>query len=300
MGSHFTREALSRGWNVRGIDKQTYASRTDHLTEFFENEKFHFDAQDISKLDHLPDVDVVVNFAAETHVDNSIIDSKHFLQSNVLGVQNLLELIRAKRNYEMPLFLQISTDEVYGDILKGKHTEKDGLNPSNPYSASKASADMLVLGWHRTYDVPYLIVRPTNNYGTDQYPEKLIPKAVRCLLSEKPIPLHGKGLYRRSWLHVEDTCSALFHLIDSRERNRVFNVSGTYEATNSDVIRKVIGSFFGKKLSMVPYVKFNYVRMGQDIRYSLDDSELRRTGWTPQKQFNAEIPAIVEHLKRRV
>src|SRR5258708_6496584 len=214
MGSHFTRLCLEKGWWVWGIDKHTYAARPELLEEFHKSPLFKFQQADIAEIDHLYDVDIVFNFAAETHVDNSIVDSKRFLRSNIMGVQNLLELIRGKRHYEMPVLVQVSTDEVYGDISHGRHTEADPLKPSNPYSASKAAADLLILGWHRTHDVPYLIVRPTNNYGIGQYPEKLIPKSVKYLSLKKMIPLHGDGSYVRSWLHVEDTCSAIIHAIE--------------------------------------------------------------------------------------
>ena len=153
IGSHFTRACLRRGWMVWGVDKKTYAARTELLEEFGQNKSFRFLEADIGKIDHLFDVDYVFNFAAETHVDNSIIDSARFTLTNVVGVENLLELIRAKRNYEMPVLVQISTDEVYGDVIKGRHTESDPLRPSNPYSSSKAAADMLILGWHRTHKV---------------------------------------------------------------------------------------------------------------------------------------------------
>ena len=193
MGSHFTRAALKKGWRVWGVDKKTYAAREELLAEFSKWRTFGFLHADIATLDHLYDVDFVVNFAAETHVDNSIVDAKRFLHSNILGVQNLLELIRAKRAYEMPVLLQLSTDEVYGDLTSGVHKDTGALKPSNPYSASKASADMLIMAWHRTHGVPYIIARPTNNYGIGQYPEKLIPKAVKHLALGKKIPCTGDG-----------------------------------------------------------------------------------------------------------
>ena len=299
MGSHFTRACLAKGWQVWGIDKLTYAARREWLEEFQQHQSFKFTEADIAKMDHLYDVDAVFNFAAETHVDNSIIDSNRFSWANIMGVENLLELIQAKRNYEMPLLIQISTDEVYGDLLDGKHKETDPLRPSNPYSASKAAADMLILGWHRTHGVPFLILRPTNNYGVGQYPEKLIPKTVKYLSLHKKIPLHGDGSYIRNWLHVEDTASAIFHLLEHGERNRIYNVSGNYEAANREVITKVLKCYFGKSVDLEPYVQFNYVRMGEDVRYSLDDSLLRSLGWTNAKRFDTELQAIVNFYKAR-
>ena len=220
MASHFTRACLKRGWQVWGIDKKTYAARPEYLDEFGKYASFRFLEADIAQQDHLYEVDFVFNFAAETHVDNSVIDSTRFLHSNIMGVKNLLELVRAKRNYEMPVFFQIGTDEVYGDLVAGKHAETDPLRPSNPYSASKAAADMLVLAWHRSYNVPFNIVRATNNYGIGQCPEKLIPKAVKYLSLGKRIPLHGDGSYIRNWLHVEDMVSAVLHIAEQGERRQ--------------------------------------------------------------------------------
>ncbi|MBI4323007.1 MAG: GDP-mannose 4,6-dehydratase [Candidatus Omnitrophica bacterium] len=299
MGSHFTRACLQRGWQVWGVDTMTYAARPELLDEFRQSASFKFTEADIVTMDHLYDVDAVFNFAAETHVDNSIVDSSRFSWANIMGVENLLELIRGKRNYEMPLLVQVSTDEVYGDVLDGKHTEEHPLHPSNPYSASKASADMLILGWHRTHNVPYLIIRPTNNYGIGQYPEKLIPKAVKYLSLRKKIPLHGKGLYVRNWLHAEDTAAAIFHILERGQRNRVYNVSGNYEATNREVIEKVLRCYFGKRVKLNLHVQFNYVRMGEDVRYSLDDTRLRRLGWKNARRFDDEIKAIVEYYRDR-
>lgn len=299
IGSHFTRACLQKGWRVWGIDKKTYAARVELLEEFEQDKRFRFLEADIAKMDHLFDVDYVFNFAAETHVDNSIMDSARFSWSNIMGVENLLELIRAKRNYEMPLLVQISTDEVYGDVVAGTHRETDPLRPSNPYSASKASADMLVMGWNRTHQVPYIIVRPTNNYGIGQYPEKLIPKSVKCLTLHKKIPLHGDGSYVRNWLHVEDTVSAILHLAEQGERNHIYNVSGNYEAPNKEIVSKVLKAYFGRAEEIDKHVQFNFVRMGEDVRYSLDDSALRSLGWSNTKQFDIEIKAVVEYYKNR-
>jgi dTDP-glucose 4,6-dehydratase len=299
MGSHFTRACLQRGWRVWGIDKQTYAARAEHLEEFQHSKSFKFTETDIATMDHLFEVDIVFNFAAETHVDNSIVDSKRFLHTNIMGVENILELVRAKRNYEMPVLVQLSTDEVYGDLTAGNHRESDPLRPSNPYSASKAAADMLILGWHRTHGVPFIIVRPTNNYGIDQYPEKLIPKSVKYLSLGKKIPLHGDGSFIRNWLHADDTASAILHIVDHGERNTIYNVSGNYEAQNKEVVAKVLRCYFGKDVSLEDYAQLNYVRMGEDIRYSLDDSRLRNLGWNNVKNFDEELTRIVDYYKNK-
>ena len=299
MGSHFTRACLERGWRVWGIDKKTYAARAEHLEGFQKSRLFRFTEADIATMDHLFEVDVVFNFAAETHVDNSIVDSTRFLHTNIMGVQNLLELVRAKRNYEMPVFVQLSTDEVYGDLTAGNHRETDPLRPSNPYSASKAAADMLILGWHRTHAVPFVIVRPTNNYGIDQYPEKLIPKSVKYLSLGKKIPLHGDGSFVRNWLHADDTAAAILHIVEQGERNTIYNVSGNYEAQNKDVVAKVLRCYFGKEVRLEEHVQLNYVRMGEDVRYSLDDSRLRALGWNNAKVFDDELHRMVEYYKSK-
>ena len=256
MGSHFTRACLKKGWRVWGIDKRTYAARQEWLDEFQKNKAFEFHEGDIAELDHLYEVDYIFNFAAETHVDNSIVDSARFLHSNIMGVQNLLELIRAKRHYEMPALFQITTDEVYGDIDAGAHSVTSPLRPSNPYSASKAAGDMLILAWHRTHNVPYYILRPTNNYGIGQYPEKLIPKAVKYLSLGKPIPLHGDGSYVRNWLHVMDLVEAVFAVVEKGKPNRIYNVAGNHEVSNREVVKKVLKSYFGKAVPLEKHVKF--------------------------------------------
>ena len=299
MASHFTRACLKKGWMVWGIDKKTYAAHLELVSEFEQYKNFRFLEADIVKMNHMYDVDYVFNFASETHVDNSIMDSAGFTRTNIVGVENLLELIRGKRNYEMPTLFQISTDEVYGDIIDGKHKETDPLKPSNPYSASKAAADMLILGWHRTHDIPYNILRPTNNYGICQYPEKLIPKAIKYLTLGKKIPLHGNGSYVRNWLHAEDTASAIFHIVERGEKNRIYNVSGNYEDSNKKIISKVLNIYFGKEVSLEEYTQFNYVRMGEDVRYSLDDSAIRALGWKNSKIFDDELIKIVEYYKNK-
>jgi dTDP-glucose 4,6-dehydratase len=300
LGSHFTRAALKKGWRVWGIDKITYAARPELLAEFRRWKTFEFLQADVAALDHLYDVDFVVNFAAETHVDNSIVDASRFLHSNILGVQNLLELIRAKRHYEMPTLLQVSTDEVYGDRRDGAHEATAPLKPSNPYSASKASADLLIMAWHRTHGVPFLIARPTNNYGIGQYPEKLIPKAVKHLALGKKIPLHGDGTCRRNWLHVADTADALIVLIEKGRPGTVYNVSGNIELENREVVRRVLKAYFGRATPLAPHVKFAFVRQGEDVRYGVDDAPLRALGWRNRRRFDREIGAIVRHYKNKV
>ena len=249
--------------------------------------------------EHLYDCDYVINTAAESHVGNSIIDSKSFMDSNISGVQNLLELIRHKPENcnERPIFFHFSTDEVYGDIEEGCHSEKDILKPSNPYSAAKAAADMLVLAWSRTYNINYIIFRPTNNYGIGQYPEKLIPLSVKNLYRGKKIRLHNNGKPIRSWLHADDTANAVLAIIDSKEHNQIYNVSGGFEQSNIETVKKIIECYYNKQEQVEKYIDFSYLREGQDVRYSLDDSKLRSLGWKPNKVFSEEIKSIVNYYK---
>ena len=299
IASYFTRKALKMGWRVYGIDKKTYAANVHLLEEFCSYENFTFKEVDIKDLNHLYDCDYVVNFAAESHVDNSIVSSDEFINSNILGVKNLLDLVRAKSPNagHRPTFLQISTDEVYGDIQDGAHTERDLLKPSNPYSASKAAGDMLVMAWARTYKLRYLILRPTNNYGIGQYPEKLIPIAVKSLVRGRKINLHNEGLPIRNWLHADDTAEAVVTLITSEVNNEIFNVAGGFEQSNIETIRKIVEQYYGVGVPVADYVSFDAKREGQDMRYSLNDSKLRSLGWSPKKKFDQEIIDIVKHYR---
>jgi dTDP-glucose 4,6-dehydratase len=300
IGSHITRRCLNKGWKVYGIDCCTYAANEEFLREFYQYPNFTFVKEDIAKLKYLPDCDYVINVAAESHVGNSIVDSTDFIQTNVFGVKNLLDLIRNKQGNvsDRPVFFHFSTDEVYGDITSGEHIETDILKPSNPYSASKAAADMLVFAWARTYNIDYLILRPTNNYGIGQYPEKLIPVTVKLLKRKKKIKLHNKGEPIRNWLHSDDTARSVVCLIESGVTNEVFNVAGGFEQRNIDTVRKVCECFFGEKRDWTPYLDLSFVREGQDVRYALNDDKLRSLGWEPQRVFDREIGTIVEHYKQ--
>ena len=298
IGSYVTRMCLDGGWMVYGVDKCTYASNLALLEEFREYSNFKFENIDIKDLEHLYDCDYVINTAAESHVGNSIINSKKFIESNVVGVQNLLDLVKNKPENcnKRPVFLHFSTDEVYGDIATGCHTEADLLHPSNPYSAAKAAADMLILAWARTYGINYVIVRPTNNYGIGQYPEKLIPLSVKNLNRSLKIRLHNNGEPVRNWLHVDDTALAVMQIIDSGVTDEIYNIAGGFEQTNAETVRKVIYAFNGSE-NWEEYVDFSYRRPGQDVRYSLDDSKIRSLGWKPTKIFDEEIFRIVDEIK---
>jgi dTDP-glucose 4,6-dehydratase len=302
IGSYVTRKCLERGWQVYGVDKCTYVANTHLLEEFEEYENFRFEKVDIKDLSHLYDCDYVINTAAESHVGNSIINSDEFISTNIIGTKNLLDLIRFKPENvsKRPIFFHFSTDEVYGDIEDGDHKETDLLKPSNPYSAAKAAADMLVLAWARTYNIEYIILRPTNNYGIHQYPEKLIPLTVRNLNRGKKIRLHNNGEPVRNWLHADDTAEAVLSIIDSEKVNEIFNVSGNFEQKNKITVEKIVKEYHGSQKDWQQYIDYSYTRQGQDVRYSIDDSKLKSLGWSVKKDFDEELPRIVEYYKRKV
>lgn len=277
IGSHFVEEALKMGHQVIDIDKMTYAASKELPWDGDPN--YTLLVEDIANLKHLPTCDVLVNFAAESHVDNSIRETAPFIHSNINGTHNLLELIRGKRSYDRPLFFHISTDEVYGDRLEGSFVETDSLKPSNPYSATKASAEMLVLAYHRTYGIDYIISRSANNYGPRQYEEKLIPKCLSSLAACKKIPVHGDGSYIRDWTYVKDNVSGIFCIIDSGTRNEIYNIASENHMANLEVIDQVIEWSSNTREESIQFVEN---RWGQDLRYSIDSSKLRQLGWEPK------------------
>lgn len=293
IGKHFVRRCLEAGHYVRNIDRVSYAADLCTKKEFEKFPNYHFIETDICNLSMLPESDLFVNFAAESHVDNSITNASEFCRSNFLGVQNCLELVRRKQHFDRPRYVQISTDEVYGDIRTGAHSETDRLIPSNPYSATKAAADMLVTSWGRTYGVTWNIVRPTNNYGSHQYPEKLIPKSAWRMKRGLPAVMHGDGSYVRSWLHVEDTVDAILAILQKGEQNEIYNIGSGQELRNIDVLRCI-----ASKVGVSEEKAWTAVtdRSGQDVRYSLDDSKLRALGWAPKRRFEEELPRIIEQL----
>ena len=277
MGSYVTRQCLNKGWHVKGVDKMTYAANNYLLDEFNKYDNFSFVKCDINELEFLYDCDYIVNTAAETHVGNSIVKSDDFVHSNINGVHHLLELIRNYRQEQknIPTLLHFSTDEVYGDVVNGAHTEVDLLKPSNPYSATKAAADMLILG---------------------QYVEKLVPKTCKYLSLERKIPLHNEGSPIRNWLHAKDTARAVIHLIESGVKNEIYNICGGFEQNNLETVKKII-KLYNNTNDYKQYLDLSYSRKGQDVRYALDDSKLRSLGWIPKCNFDDELPNIVEYYK---
>lgn len=293
IGKHLVQRCLDEGRVVKNFDLVNYAADHEVKRKFEAYPNYRFTQADIRTLSFLPECDAIVNFAAESHVDNSITNAHNFCTTNVLGVQNLLELARHKAPSERPLFVQISTDEVYGDIREGRHSEQDMLIPSNPYSATKASADMLVKSWGRTYRMAWNIIRPANNYGMHQFPEKLIPKSSWRMKRGRPAIMHGDGSYVRSWLHAEDTVDAVLTVIEKGARGTIYNAGGGVELRNIEVLQAI-----AKILGLPEETAWTSVedRSGQDVRYSMDDSKLRALGWRPKRDFQEELIKIVETL----
>jgi len=310
IGSHVTLSCLNKGWKVLGYDKCTRVSLPNSsgiIRSINSCHNFSSKDVDICDLEYIPDCDYIINVAAESHVGNSIIDCQSFIRSNIDGVRNILTLINNKPSNvrKRPILLHFSTDEVYGDTVDDSFTENCMLNPSNPYAASKSSADMLIKSWHRTYGTEYIIVRPTNNYGKYQYPEKLIPLCVKLIESKHKVRLHDQGEPIRSWLHVEDTSDAIMKIIESGVTNEIYNIGSNEEIKNIEVATMIVNSLEGRTDVTSPlspvrrkmYFELNYTRPGQDVRYSVDDSKLRALGWKPKRKFSKHIYEIVQHYK---
>jgi dTDP-glucose 4,6-dehydratase len=294
IGYHVTKACLDKGWYVRGVDKGTYAANWNLLPGLNKYDNFTFEQKDINDLDRIYDCDYFINTAAETHVDNSLEESDTFVRSNINGVHHILKLINQKK-YRKPIFLHFSTDEVYGDIDQGSHTEQDMLRPSNPYSATKAAADMLIMAWGRSYKLPYVIVRPTNNYGIGQYVEKLIPKTCKFLTVGKKIDLHNNGTPVRTWLHASDTAQAIITIIEAGVINEIYNISGPYQTENINIVEKILKLYklSGNTEDYITHME----RQGQDVRYSIDDNKLRALGWEPKAEFDHELNIIIKYYK---
>ena len=304
LGTTFTKKLLSDGWKIYGIDKFTYVHNKSLTRANLKN--FTWVQTDIANLNSwLPECDVIFNFAAESDVDIGNQSCETFIESNVNGVRNLLDMInkRIVLRVDKPLFFQISTDEVYGDLTNGSFDECSPMNPSNPYAASKAMADLLIQAYSRTYGIDYIIARPSNNYGYYQYPEKLIPLAVKRLSRGKKIKLHDEGRPIRTWTHSEDTANALLTLYEKAERNRIYNISSEFEQTNLETVNKILSAYFmGSITRQVPdseqFLDFTYNRPGQDVRYAISCEPLKNLGWSSQINFDEEIVELVQHYKK--
>ncbi len=282
IGSNFIRHILTKypDYKIINLDKLTYAGNPENLRAVEKNKNYAFIKGDINdtKLVEkiLTSCDILINFAASTHVDRSIKDASDFIRANIQGTYSLLEAARHKK---LKLFLQISTDEVYGSILEGKSREKDPLEPNSPYSASKASADHLVRSYHITYKLPTIITRSSNNFGPYQYPEKAIPLFVTNLLEEKKIPLYGDGLNCRDWIFVLDNCRAIDTVMHKGKTGEIYNIATESEIPNILLVKKIL-SLTRKPASLIKYVPD---RPGHDRRYALNCAKLRNLGW--QKEF---------------
>ncbi|MEM3596553.1 MAG: dTDP-glucose 4,6-dehydratase [Candidatus Bathyarchaeia archaeon] len=294
IGSNFVHYITNKypDHEVVVLDKLTYAGRKENLKGLLN--RITFVKGDISKKEDVEKVvkgcDFIVNFAAETHVDRSIIEAGTFVLTDVLGTYNLLE---ACRKFEVKKLVQISTDEVYGHILKGSFNEEDRLSPRNPYAASKASADLLCRSFFETYSLPVAITRSTNNYGYYQHPEKLIPKTIIYALLNKKIPVYGEGKNVRDWIFVEDNCEAIDLVLHHGENGEIYNIAGKQELENIQVVKTIL-KIMGKPESLIQFVKD---RPGHDLRYSLDVSKIEKLGWKPKTRFEEGIRKTIEWYK---
>lgn len=299
IGSHFVELVLSQGYKVIDIDCLTYAANKD--LPFLNHPNYTHINENICDLKYLPACDYLVHMAAESHVDNSISNSHEFIKTNIYGTYNLLELIRGKLyTDERPLFLFISTDEVYGDTLRGYgNTEQDILKPSNPYSASKAAADLMVQAWGRTYGLKYKIIRMTNNYGPRQHEEKFIPKSIKRMKEDKKILLHGDGTYLRDWLHVKDAVNAIMMVLIEGGENEIYNIAGGNEKSNLEVAQNIIYKLYPPIIKTIPakYIQFTENRWGQDKRYFVNCNKIKQLGWEPKIDFNDGLEELINDCK---
>jgi dTDP-glucose 4,6-dehydratase len=294
IGSNFVRYALDRhgDWHVTTLDKLTYAGRLENLHDVTDHPRHAFVRGDIADAavagPLVRAADIVVHFAAETHVDRSIMNAGEFITTDVFGTFVLLEA--ARQAARLRRFVQISTDEVYGSVPEGASRETDELKPRNPYAASKAGADRLAYSYFATYNVPVVITRASNNYGPYQFPEKLIPLFVTNAVDAIPVPLYGDGLQVRDWLHVADHCRAIDLLIESGISGEVYNVGGGNHVRNLELTRQIL-QLAGASDALVRHVPD---RQGHDRRYALDTSKLRGLGWAPRTRFE---DGLVETVK---
>ncbi len=294
IGSNFIRYLFSKYGNdvsVINLDKLTYAGNLDNLRDVEGRPNYRFVKGDICDADTvdalMDDVDVVVNFAAESHVDRSIGEPDAFIRTDIYGAFVLLE---ASRRRKIEKFVQISTDEVYGSIIEGSFKETDVLEPSSPYSASKAGADRLAYSYYVTYRLPVIITRCSNNFGPYQYPEKLIPLFVTNALEDKPLPIYGDGRNVRDWIYVLDHCDAVDFLIQHGQNGQVYNIGGGNECMNLEITDFILKTL-GKPDSLRTFVAD---RPGHDRRYSVDTTKIRSLGWAPKHSFEKALQSTIQ------
>ena len=295
IGSNFIHYALKEhpDWEITNLDRLTYAGNLGNLKEIQDRPGYHFvkgDIADRKLVDKLLSerFDVIVNFAAESHVDRSILDASPFIETNVKGTQVLLE---GAKKHGIQRFMQVSTDEVYGSTDSGYFTELSPLSPSSPYSASKTAADLLCLAYFKTHHLPVIVTRCTNNLGPYQFPEKLIPLAVTNALEDKPIPVYGDGLNVRDWIFVGDHCRALDVVIQKGQPGEIYNIGGGNEKTNLELIHKLL-DLLDKPRSLMQFVTD---RPAHDRRYAVDCAKIaRELGWKPAYSFEKALSATVD------
>jgi len=284
------KNALERGLSLTVVDKLTYAGDLKRLEEVKGGYKFYrADICDDNRIEQIfkkEKPDIVVHFAAETHVDRSILDSTAFIQTNVMGTKTLLDI---SSKYNIEKFIHISTDEVYGDIDIGVFNEESPLRPNSPYAASKAAADLMIRSYIRTYGFPAIIIRPCNNYGPWQYPEKLIPVIVNRALQDKKVPVYAKGLNVREWLYVSDCAEAILLLFKKAKTGEVYNVGSGHRQKNIDVVKQIL-NVLGKPVTLIEFVQD---RLGHDWRYALDSFKVKRLGWRPKTAFISGLEETV-------
>ena len=295
IGSNLINILSKKKYFIINIDKVTYASNSKNIKKDIKNYKFY--KQDINNQNFIKKIlntyspSLIFNVAAETHVDRSIDGPKQFIDSNIYGVFNLLEAVRKfKKKIRL---IHVSTDEVYGDIVKNKSSrESDPYNPSSPYSASKASSDLLIKSYVRTYKVPAIITNCCNNYGPNQYPEKLVPTIIYKIINKKPIPIYGNGKNIREWIHVEDHCNALIKISEKGLLGENYNIGSGVELNNIDIVKKIVSSFKEINIDLANKAKFVFVkdRPGHDLRYSLNSSKIKKhLKWRCKYNFNEGI-----------
>lgn len=297
IGSNFIKYILDREKDFRivNLDKLTYAGNLRNLQSVEDNPNYKFYKGDICNkelVDYIVSkekIDTIVNFAAESHVDRSILSSNVFINTNVIGTNVLLE---AAKNFKLERYLQISTDEVYGSLgANGKFSETTPLSPNSPYSASKASADLLTHAYFHTYNVPTIITRCSNNYGPYQFPEKLIPLMIINALNEKSLPVYGDGMNVRDWIYVEDHCEAIHLILTEGRSGEVYNIGASNEMPNIKIV-KLILSYLRKDESLITFVKD---RPGHDRRYAIDSSKIKtELGWKPKHSFEGAIHKTID------
>lgn len=296
IGSNFIRYVLNKHPDCRiiNLDKLTYAGNLDNLRDIEKNKNYTFvkgdicDKEIVEKL--TKNCDIIINFAAETHVDRSIIDAGSFVKTDVFGAYVLLN---AAKKFGIKKFIQISTDEVYGSIDKGSFKETDNLNPSSPYSASKASADMLVMSYHTTFNFPTIITRSSNNFGQYQYPEKIIPFFILRALNDESLPLYGDGMNVRDWLFVLDNCEAIELILNKGKSGEIYNIGSGNEMTNKELTLLILKEL-EKPESLIKFVED---RPGHDRRYSLNCDKIGKLGWKPRHEFLDVLKKTVQWYK---